>query len=71
METYKKSILEYDDVRDAVNYAREEGEEFGLKKGEEMKSIEIAKNALKEGFSSEIISKLTGLSIEEMEVLKS
>lgn len=27
MATYKKSILEYDDVRNAVDYARKEGYE--------------------------------------------
>ena len=33
METYRKSILEYQDVRDAVDYAREEGREEGVIKG--------------------------------------
>jgi predicted transposase/invertase (TIGR01784 family) len=48
METYRKSILEYDDVRDAVDYAFEQGEEKGYKKGIE-KGIEkgITKGIIK------------------------
>ena len=33
MEAYRKSILEYDDVRSAVDCAREEGVNIGVKKG--------------------------------------
>ena len=35
MKDYNKSILEYSDVRDAANYAREEGLEEGFKYGKE------------------------------------
>ncbi len=74
MEEYKKSILEYPAIRDAVDYAREEGMEEGLvkgmekgiEKGIEKEKIQIAQNCLKEGISIETISRLTGLSIEQI-----
>ncbi len=65
METYRKSILEYQDVRDAVNFAREEGFEKGI----EQEKILMAQNCLKKGFSIEIIAELTGLSSEQIESL--
>jgi predicted transposase/invertase (TIGR01784 family) len=43
METYKKSVLEYDDVILAVNYAEERGMEVGEKRGEK-RGIKIGKN---------------------------
>jgi predicted transposase/invertase (TIGR01784 family) len=50
------------------------GEEKGRKKGRaEMKAerdIEIARNSLKEGFTLEQISKITGLTIEQIQELK-
>ena len=41
----------------------------GLKKGEKLKCIEIAKNMLNESISIEIIKKVTGLSTKEIESL--
>jgi len=74
MEKYKKSVLEYRDVRDAVGLAFEEGEEKGIKKGIE-RGIEKGR---KEGIDSiiqkcvqmnmpiEIIVELTGYSKEQI-----
>jgi len=53
------------DYYSAKNIAREEGKEEGLKE----KSIEIAKNMLKEGLDINLISKLSCLTIEEVEKL--
>lgn len=54
--------------------ATEKGIKHGLEKGREQgareKSVENAKNALKLGVSADIISKITGLSIAEIETLK-
>ncbi|MGL4954815.1 MAG: Rpn family recombination-promoting nuclease/putative transposase [Cetobacterium sp.] len=47
-----------------------EAEDKGVAKGEKLAKLEIAKNALQNGLSSEIISGITGLSIEEIELLK-
>lgn len=41
-----------------------------MQEGEQKKSVEIAKNAIKEGFDNEMINKLTGLSKEEIEILR-
>lgn len=69
MEAYRKSILEYDDVRDAVDFAREEGLKKGMEKGETNKQRDIALNCLKNGLGSELISTITGLSIDEINKL--
>ena len=47
-----------------------EGEKKGLKKGLKEKSIEIAKNMLKKGLDINLISELSGLTIEEINELK-
>ena len=48
----------------------EEGLKEGLKEGKKEKSIEIAKNMLKDNVDINIISKYSGLSIEEINELK-
>ena len=63
------------DYYSAKNIAREEGREEGLKEGLKEGKIEglkegkigIAKNMLKEGLDVNLISKLSGLSITEIE----
>ncbi|MDR3340459.1 MAG: hypothetical protein LBT25_10290, partial [Candidatus Symbiothrix sp.] len=70
METYNKSILEYQDVRDAVDYAKEEYFEKGIEKGFNQKSVEIARKCFEEGMSIELVAKVTGLSAEQLEKLK-
>ncbi|MGL5624494.1 Rpn family recombination-promoting nuclease/putative transposase [Cetobacterium sp.] len=42
----------------------------GKVEGERVAKLEIAKNALQNGMSSEIVSGITGLSVEEIELLK-
>ncbi len=48
---------------------REQGREQGLQQGLQQKSIEIAKNLLSEGMTITFISKITGLSEEEVALL--
>ena len=52
----------------------EKGEQIGLKKGEKngekKKAIEIAKNAIAMDLKNEDISKITGLSVKEIENLR-
>ena len=50
----------------ALDTAREEG----IKEGAEQKKIEIVKNMLKEGLELKTISRLTNLTIEEIEKIK-
>ena len=48
----------------------EKGKQIGLEKGETKKAIEIAKNAIDHGLKNEDISKITGLSVKEIENLR-
>ena len=66
------------DEQASIEYAQNEGYRQGEKKGmaegeakgEKNKSIEIAKNMLKENVEKKLISKVTGLSLEEIKNLK-
>ncbi|MGL5544509.1 MAG: Rpn family recombination-promoting nuclease/putative transposase, partial [Cetobacterium sp.] len=53
-----------------LEQGKAEGLEQGKAEGEKLAKIEIAKNALQNGMSYEIISGITGLSLEEIELLK-
>ena len=58
----------------AAKAGLEKGEQIGLKKGEKngetKKAIEIAKNAIAMDLKNEDISKITGLSVKEIENLR-
>jgi hypothetical protein len=62
METYEKSVLEYRDVRSAVGHAFDRGDEQGFGRGVET----TARKCLQEGMSIELVSKVTGLSAEQL-----
>ena len=47
-----------------------EGREEGMEKGKEEKSIEVARNMLKDGESIDKIIRYTGLTKEDVEKLK-
>ena len=72
-EEYKKSVLEYEDVQAAVQYAREQGIEQGLEQGREegraVEKLELARNMLTEGLDPAIVAKISGLSVEELQNL--
>ena len=81
-EEYAKSILEYDDVKDAIEYnrrlAREEGREEGIVQGIEQgikqgrtEGLEEAKrllalNMLAEGISPAVVARISGLTEDEV-----
>ena len=56
-------------LKKGLDKGLKEGLKEGLKKGEKNKSIEIAKNMLKLNIDINTISKSTGLSIEEINLL--
>ena len=58
------------DEQASIEYAQNEGYRQGEAKGKVERNIEIAKNMLKENINIELISKVTGLSLEEIENLK-
>ena len=63
---YVPSYVHVDEIKKAV---KKIGVEKGKKEGKKEGKIEMAKESLKEGLSIELISKLTGLSKEEIEKL--
>jgi len=56
METYKKSVLEYYDVQDAMECAREEGREKGREEGREEGIKRGIKKGMKKGVENEKIT---------------
>ena len=71
-EEYAKSILEYDDVKDAIEYNRRLAMEEGRKEGREegMKHLlQTAKNLLEMGLSVADIAKATGLSEDQIQTM--
>ena len=73
---YEKSVLEYEDVQEAIAYARElaaeeafgKGMEKGREEGMEKATVLIAQNMIKAGLDISTIANLTGLS--EAEILQ-
>ena len=55
--------------KDGIKEGKEKGIKEGMKKGIKEKAIETAKNMLKENISIDIISRVTGLDIKEIEKL--
>ena len=68
-----KKRLEYEAREKAVrdyNQGMYEAEERGVKRGKQEESVRVAKDMLQEGFDVKIISKISGLSLPEIEKLK-
>ena len=69
LDAYESKGIFIQDQRGQIEYAENEARKKGLKEGARTKAIEMAKKSLKEGLPIELISKLTGLSKEEIEKL--
>ncbi|MFW5760204.1 MAG: hypothetical protein ACOCXH_04395 [Cyclobacteriaceae bacterium] len=65
MKTYEANLKEKRDWQNAFSYAIEEAKSKGMEK----ERLIIAKNMKKEGIAQKVISKLTGLSVEEINKL--
>ena len=63
---YKEFLSAEEDMRKTNNTFKE----IGRREGIEKRNVEIAMNLLKENIDIEVISKTTGLSIEEIKNLK-
>jgi predicted transposase/invertase (TIGR01784 family) len=67
---YKKSVLEYADVQDAIRCAQEnslrEGIEQGIEQGRAEKEKQIVLNLMANGFDTPTIIRITGLTEEEV-----
>ncbi|MBQ4355713.1 MAG: Rpn family recombination-promoting nuclease/putative transposase [Bacteroidales bacterium] len=78
---YKKSVLDYEDVKDAVRCSYEDGEKDGVKKGMEKGRetgreegreegiLAVAKNLKFVGVPAATIAEATGLSMKQVEAL--
>ncbi len=70
-ELREKAIMDEMAIRDSgYNEGKKYGIEEGLKNGKKIRSIEIAKEMLKENIDLSLVSKITGLSIEELKNIK-
>ena len=69
-EEYEKSILEYDDVKDAIEYnrrlARNEGREEGREEGENTTRLLLVRNMLSKGLVPSLIAEISGLTEDEV-----
>ena len=57
------------DIRNQIEYAAEEGKAEGLAQGKAEEKVAIAKSLKAEGVDIYIISRTTGLAVEEIKAL--
>ncbi len=69
-QKYEDSLKYFRDLKNSFDTAREEGWTEGNAVGKAERDLEIARTAIKEGIPNEIIKKLTGLSLEQIETLR-
>lgn len=70
IEIYKAREKSLHERANMINGAKEEGRQEGIKEGIKEGTIKTAKNLLVMGMDIEMVSKATGLSIEEIQSLK-
>lgn len=63
---YVRDVLEYADVKESLMCEREYGLELGLEQGREERTHQLALNMLAEGLDTTIVTKITGLTEEEI-----
>jgi len=71
LDIYEYWEMDETKQRDILQTAQRVAKEEGVIEGEKQKSIEIAKELLKDGMPLEKISKITKLSLDEIEKIKS
>ena len=71
---YEASKMAYRDIKNSIDTAKREGKEEGLvegmEKGMTQRSLEIARKMLANGMDTATVMKITGLSAEEILLLK-
>ena len=67
---YDNEAMQKRMINTARNWGYDDGKADGLEEGAKAEKIEIAKNFLKDGIPIEVISKNTGLSVEELKELE-
>ena len=66
---YESDLKNYMDTMSCIEFATIKGREEGLAEGKSSATIEIAKSMKAEGMTIDMISKFTGLSVEEIGAL--
>ena len=71
---YEASKMAYRDIKNSIDTAKREGKEEGLAEGMErgmtQRSLEIARKMLANGMDAATVMEITGLSAEEILLLK-
>ena len=71
---YEASKMAYRDIKNSIDTAKREGKEEGLvegmEKGMTQRSLEIARKMLANGMDTATVMEITGLSAEEILLLK-
>ena len=70
VEATWKSIGERDGEKKGIEIGMKEGLEAGRKEGENNTKIQLARNMLIEGIEPSIVTKITGLTVEEIQNTK-
>ena len=70
VQAYEDSLKAYRDLKNSLDYAKEEGIEIGRVEGREEGKIEVAITMLKNGIAQDIILSSTGLSKSELASLR-
>ncbi len=71
MKEYKDSILTYENLKGLVDSPYMDGWGDGIEQGKKDSVRQIALNALREGLSMQVVSKITNLPLSEIEKIKS
>lgn len=69
LRAYELSVNAYRDIKNGIDAAKKEGIEKGIAIGTKNKALEIARNMARDGMPCSTISKVTGVSEEEIEKL--
>lgn len=67
---YEQNMTTERDIRNQISYARDLGREEGRKVGAREQSLLIARNLLKAGIPADVVVRVTGLSLEEVQGYK-
>ena len=74
MREYEASKKAYRDIKNSIDTAKQEGLaeglEIGMEKGMNLRSLEIARKMLAKGMDEASIMDMTGLTAEEIKLLK-
>jgi hypothetical protein len=69
MGAYHKSVLEYDDIIDALDFERRKSEKRGMERGRKEASANFVLNGVATGRLVEVIANLTKLTAKEVQTI--